>query len=44
MNDIGPQAWLAYVMANIAQHLVSQLHEVLPWKWQKPDAVTRQAA
>ena len=38
MNEIDPQAWLAYVLANIAQHMVR------PWNWQAPDVVTRQAA
>ena len=44
MNDIDPQAWLAHVLANIAQHPVSRLDELLPWNWQPPDAVTRKAA
>ena len=33
MNDIDPQAWLAHVLANIAQHPASRLDELLPWNW-----------
>lgn len=44
MNDIDPQAWLAYVLANIAQHPVNRLDELLPWNWKTPDAETRKAA
>ena|SRR5579871_133947 len=31
MNDIDPQAWLADVLARIADHPVSKLDELLPW-------------
>ena len=31
MNDIDPQAWLAHVLAIIAQHPVNRLDELLPW-------------
>ena len=31
MNDVDPQAWLAIVLANIAQHPVNRLDELLPW-------------
>ena len=44
MNDIDPQAWLAHVLANIAQHPVSRLDELLPWNWQAQVAATREAA
>jgi transposase len=44
MNGIDPQAWLAYVLANIAQHPVSRLDELLPWKWRAPHALTQKAA
>ena len=44
MNDINPQAWLAHVLANIAQHRVSRLDELLPWNFQAPDAVACEAA
>ena len=43
MNDIDPQAWLAHVLTNIAQHPVSRLDELLPWNWQAQVAATRKA-
>ena len=33
MNDIDPQAWLADVLARIADHPASRLDELLPWVW-----------
>ena len=33
MNDIDPQAWLADVLARIADHPVQRLEELLPWHW-----------
>jgi hypothetical protein len=44
MNDIDPQAWLANVLANIAQHPVSRLDELLPWNWRALDTLTQKAA
>jgi transposase len=44
MNDVDPQAWLAHVLASIAQHPVSRLDELLPWNWRPTDAAMRQAA
>jgi hypothetical protein len=35
LNDIDPQAWLAHVLANIADTPVMQLNELLPWNWAK---------
>ena len=34
MNDIDPQAWLADVLARIADHPAQKLDELLPWSWQ----------
>jgi hypothetical protein len=31
MNDIDPQAWLADVLARIAEHPASRLDELLPY-------------
>jgi transposase len=36
MNDIDPQAWLADVLARIADHPAHRLEELLPWNWKKP--------
>lgn len=33
LNDVDPQAWLADVLARIANHPVSRLDELLPWNW-----------
>jgi len=32
-NDVDPQAWLADVLARIAEYPVSRLCDLLPWKW-----------
>jgi transposase len=34
MNDVDPQAWLADVLARIADHPAHKLDELLPWSWQ----------
>ena len=39
LNDIDPQAWLADVLDRIAEHPISRLHQLLPWKW-RPAAAT----
>ena len=33
MNDVDPQAWLADVLARIADHPALKLDELLPWNW-----------
>ena len=33
LNDVDPQAWLADVLARIADHPASQLDQLLPWNW-----------
>jgi len=33
LNDVDPQAWLADVLARIADTPQTQLAELLPWKW-----------
>ena len=35
LNDINPQAWLADVLARIADHPASRLHQLLPWHWKQ---------
>lgn len=36
MNDVDPQAWLADVLARIAEHPVQRLDELLPWNGALP--------
>jgi len=33
LNDIDPQAWLADVLARIAEHPAHRIDELLPWSW-----------
>lgn len=40
LNDVDPKAWLADVLARIADLPASRLHEMLPWEWKR----LRQAA
>ena len=35
LNDVDPRAWLADVLARIADHPASQWHELLPWNWRQ---------
>jgi hypothetical protein len=44
MNDIDPQAWLADVLARIAEHPVHRLDELLPWNWRGRNKQVDQAA
>jgi transposase len=43
LNDIDPQAWLADVLARIADHPAQKLDELLPWNWRPQSAVSRAA-
>ena len=38
LNEIDPQAWLADVLARIADHPVNRLSELLPWNWGRNSA------
>ena len=44
MNDVDPQAWLADVLARIAEHPVQRLDELLPWNWRHRKKQVDQAA
>jgi transposase len=35
LNDVDPQAWLADVLARIADHKAADLAELLPWNWRR---------
>jgi transposase len=43
LNDVDPRAWLAYVLARIADHPASRLHELLPWHWARSQSTARAA-
>jgi transposase len=38
LNDIDPQAWLADVLACIADHTIQDLGQLLPWNWKSSAA------
>jgi hypothetical protein len=44
LNDVDPRAWLADVLARIADHPVRRLDELLPWNWREARAKTAAAA
>jgi transposase len=44
MNDIDPQAWLADVLARIADHPVQKLDELMPWNWKPVKIAAARAA
>jgi len=44
LNDVDPQAWLADVLARIADHPASRLDELLPWNWRPSHAGLSAAA
>ena len=44
MNDVDPQAWLADVLARIADHPAHRLDDLLPWNWSRPEATAGKAA
>ena len=33
LNDVDPQAWLADVIASIANHPINRIDQLLPWNW-----------
>ncbi|WP_260003250.1 IS66 family transposase [Leisingera caerulea] len=33
MNSVDPQAWLTWVLAQIADHKVTRLNELMPWRY-----------
>jgi transposase IS66-like protein len=43
LNDVDPQAWLADVLARIADHKITDLAALLPWNWRSAIPVNRAA-
>jgi transposase len=33
LNDVDPQAWLAFVLAKLPDHPAKKIDELLPWNW-----------
>jgi transposase len=44
LNNVDPQAWLADVLARIAEHPAHRIDQLLPWNWQPHSAPQTQAA
>ncbi len=44
LNDVDPQAWLAYVLAKLPDHPANRIDELLPWNWKAAQAATVQEA
>ena len=44
LNDVDPQAWLADVLARIADHKINDLAALLPWNWAAEHARRKLAA
>jgi transposase len=38
LNDVDPQAWLADVLARIADHPANRIDQLLPWNWKARQA------
>jgi transposase len=43
LNDVDPHAWLADVLARIADHKITDLAALLPWNWRRAISVDRAA-
>jgi transposase len=44
LNDVDPQAWLADVLARIADIPQARVHELLPWNWRPRETRAQHAA
>ena len=43
LNNVDPQAWLTWVLAQIADHKITRLEELLPWRLRCNRSVTAYA-
>ena len=44
LNDVDPQAWLAYVLANLPDHPAKRIDDLLPWNWKASQTPMKAAA
>ena len=44
LNNVDPQAWLADILARLADHPAHSIDQLLPWNWQPRSAPQSQAA
>jgi transposase len=44
LNDVDPPAWIADVLARIADHPAKQIAELLPWNWKAEKLASARAA
>jgi transposase len=44
LNDVDPQAWLAYVLAKLSDHPAKRIDEFLPWNWKASQQAQAAAA
>ena len=35
LNHVDPMAWLADVLARIADHPITRIDDLLPWNWKR---------
>lgn len=43
LNNVDPQAWLAYVLAHLPEHPAKRIDELLPWNWKASHFATAEA-
>ena len=43
LNDVDPEAWLADVIARIADHPINRVDQLLPWNWAPSPAQAKAA-
>jgi transposase len=41
LNDVDPQAWLAFVLAKLPDHPAKKIDELLPWNWKAAQATSQ---
>ena len=41
LNDVDPQAWLAFVLGKLPDHPAKKIDELLPWNWKAAQAAAQ---